>query len=121
MVISTTRLVFYSEEKKGAYLFSARTLFDRFIVLPLKDFALFGTWGKPSIPKTTAPLSPLPPQFESAARYRISDIAAQLRVTPAFEVLHMLALGGEGRCAAARLQGEQHGVDFSRAKHRPLE
>jgi hypothetical protein len=33
----------------------------------------------------------------------------------------MLALGGEGRRAAAGLQGVQHGVDFSLAKHRLLE
>ena len=33
----------------------------------------------------------------------------------------MLAVSGEGRRAAAGLQGVQHGVDFSRAEYRLLE
>lgn len=38
------------------------------------------------------------------------------RITTAFQVLHMLAVGGEGWRAAAGLQGVQHDIDFSLAE-----
>lgn len=42
-------------------------------------------------------------------------------IATALEVLHMLAVCGESRRAAAGLQGVQHGVDFSLAEYRLLE
>ena len=43
------------------------------------------------------------------------------RIATAFEVLHVLAVGGEGWRAAAGLEGVQHGVDFRLAEYLLLE
>lgn len=43
------------------------------------------------------------------------------QIVTALEVLHVLAMGGEGRCAAAGLQGLQRDVDFSLAEYHLLE
>lgn len=69
-------------------------------------------------------LSRLRPCFHSTNHQRATAFRALplgCRITSALEVLHMLAVSGEGWRATAGLQGVQHGVDFSRAEYCLLE
>jgi len=81
----------------------------------------------PALGKRRAPpelLTGIAPSFSAAD----NQCTAAFRALPlgcwgatAFEVLHMLAVGGERRRAAAGLQSLQHGVHFSLAEDRLLE
>ena len=56
---------------------------------------------------------------QGAAAFRALPLGR--RIATALEVLYMLAVCGEGPCAAAGLQGVQHGVDFRLAEYLLLE
>lgn len=64
------------------------------------------------------------PRFHSSNQQRTAAFRALplgCRIATALEVLHMLAVSGEGWRAATGLQGVRQGIDFSLAEYRLLE